>query len=518
MTRPEGLSTKDPVRWAEKAMHLGVLITLVSMPWSKAGMSIGQFTLLGAWLLHNRSSGTLAQRLRQEFSNSSVLLFTSFWLLHVIGLVHTENLDWGIDLCRILLPAILFPVVLATAPSVPDQRFRSWFLYFALSVLLCAGYGYTVAPYAADHRMLSPFVNHIRMGLMVCMAAFVLVRYWPVRGAFRILHMIGLLWAAFYLQALSSFSNLIVVLTAACPALWRVAKRYPPAMCKALRTASVCVPMLLVAWPASMVLQRQEQAEQAAPLEEFSAGGERYVHDTLDQQIEGGGYIWRYVALEELGRGWERRSAVDLGGMDAKGHALYGTLVRYMTSKGLRKDSLGVARLTDADVRAIEQGVPTVLAEGAPLIRRMNELFFEMEHYLSTGNPSGHSLPMRLESARVALALVHGSWLFGVGTGDTAQTHSKMQEPWRHLRAHDQYLTWLLSFGVLGLVWCLSAWCLPAIWNRASREPLFTAWAIAFAVSCFSDDTLETQAGCTFGVVFYALFVFLPVRSSASTA
>jgi hypothetical protein len=93
-----------------------------------------------------------------------------------------------------------------------------------------------------------------------------------------------------------------------------------------------------------------------------------------------------------------------------------------------------------------------------------------------------------------------------------------LKPEWRH-RAHNEYLTLLISFGVFGLAWSLFSWWWPAWRMGAWREPLFIAWAVLFLGSCLTDDTVETQAGATFFAMYYAILVFAaPRRLSAPGA
>ena len=70
--------------------------------------------------------------------------------------------------------------------------------------------------------------------------------------------------------------------------------------------------------------------------------------------------------------------------------------------------------------------------------------------------------------------------------------HSSLAPEWRH-RAHNQYLTLLISFGIIGLVWSLLSWWWPGsgwtmadgadfLWMKAisSRSECATAASLAF--------------------------------------
>ena len=59
---------------------------------------------------------------------------------------------------------------------------------------------------------------------------------------------------------------------------------------------------------------------------------------------------------EELDREWNKKSKVYVDGPDKKGNNLRYTLLRYMASKGLRKDSAGIVSLSPQDIANIECG------------------------------------------------------------------------------------------------------------------------------------------------------------------
>ena len=263
-----------------------------------------------------------------------------------------------------------------------------------------------------------------------------------------------------------------------------------------------------------------------AHLDVYTAGGEMYYHDSVSTQKENGHYVWINVADKELARSWERRSALPFLAPDAKGQELRATLVRYLASMGQRKDSIGMRSLTDADIHRIEQGVVSV-DEGRrdPIRARIDEVLYEMDEYRTSADPNGHSVTMRYEFLRAGWAIAREHWLTGVGTGDTprafadhyARVNSPLRDRWR-LRAHNEYLTLLISFGVFGLFICLLSWVWPAVRLGAFKQPLFVCWAIIFGVSCLSEDTIETQAGATFFALFYTLLVFAsPVKVGAPT-
>ena len=107
--------------------------------------------------------------------------------------------------------------------------------------------------------------------------------------------------------------------------------------------------------------------------------------------------------------------------------------------------------------------------------------------------------------------------LFGVGTGDVKQAfreyyeevHSPLNEKWRR-RAHNQFLTFMIALGVVGLAVCLAALVAPLFVTGRQRSFLALGFFILMLLSMLNEDTLETSAGVGFVAFFYALFVFGP--------
>lgn len=514
-----------------RQVHVAALaLVAIMLPWSEFLLSNAQFLLIGGWLIEGIRRRDLWLRLKQPFTTSTSAVFLSFFLLHVLGLAWTTDLGWGLDLCRILLPVLVFGVILGGSPRLSKGELRTVLLFGAwsavASTLVCMVLKDQVID-MGEYRELSIFISHIRLALILCFSIVVLLHY--ARGSWwrRLLHGLAVAWCLFFLDRLSSLTGFAIL---GCLALlaagrWSLRQRGP------VRYATWSLLLVLVAATGAYAhwcvkaYYRMEPID-AARLDLRTAGGEYYFHDVSRPQHENGHAVWIYVADKELARGWSRRSSVSFDSTDAKGQPLRWTLIRYLASLGVRKDSVGLKALTPVDVQRIEQGV-TDVEEGHrdPLRARIDEVLFELESYQRTGNASGHSVTMRLEFLRTGLQIARAHLWWGVGTGDTQQAfnaayagaNSSLDPKWR-LRAHNEYLTLLISFGVFGLAWSLFSWWWPAWRSRAFRDPLFLAWALIFLLSCFSEDTIETQMGATFFAFFYALFVFAAPRPDEAEA
>lgn len=503
-------------------VHLAALaMALAVLPWSEFLLSLSQIILVGNWLWEGVARKRAGHRFKLALATPESAVFLSFLGLHVLGLAWTTDLQWGLDLCRILLPVLVFGLVLPTVPRLSTVELKRLLLLgawsAAASTVACLWLRHDALA-QGDYRGLSPFISHIRLGLMLCMSVAVLVYYWPRRWPLRLAHLLAIVWCLWFMDQLRSLTTLPVLAALMLYALWRIFRHRG----KLWRTGAVALLLLAMAggtlFIGSVAKNHPWSTQQLenVQLEERSAGGEVYFHNLQDPQLENGHYVWINVADEELLRTWQRRSQVPFWGKDAKGQPLRGTLVRYLASMDRTKDSVGVVSLSNEDVKRIEAGVTNALeGRNGAMRARLDQVFYEIDRYRRSGDPNGHSVTMRLEFLRTGLYIARNNWLYGVGTGDTQlafdrafdELHSPLEPQWR-LRAHNQFLTLFISFGVFGFVWGLFTWWWPAWRLRAFRQPLFIAWGIIFLISCLTDDTIETQMGATFFALYFGLFVF----------
>ena len=168
-----------------------------------------------------------------------------------------------------------------------------------------------------------------------------------------------------------------------------------------------------------------------------------------------------YICEVELRNEWNKRSTYYYDGKDKKGQNISQTLIRYLTSKGLRKDSIGVSKLTKEDIGLIEDGYSNyIFKRKLGIYPRIYQILWEIDTYKKQGNPSGHSITQRLEFQKNAIQIIKKNFWLGVGTGDVQQafniqyniSNSPLAQRWR-LKAHNQLITFFLTFGVFGFLW-----------------------------------------------------------------
>jgi len=83
------------------------------------------------------------------------------------------------------------------------------------------------------------------------------------------------------------------------------------------------------------------------------------------------------------------------------------------------------------------------------------------------------------------------------------------------LRAHNQYLSIAVAFGIVGLVWFLITLFYPIFLCGKSKSYLYVSFLLIAIVSFLTEDTLETQAGVTFYAFFnsFLLFIYSPKKN-----
>ena len=116
---------------------------------------------------------------------------------------------------------------------------------------------------------------------------------------------------------------------------------------------------------------------------------------------------------------WNKRSEFSYSGKDRKGQELKYTLLRYMTSKNLRKDADGVNKLTQTDINAIENGLANyIFLDKISIKSRIYEIMWELDSFRRGKDTGGHSVAQRLVYLKVAMNIISQNPVFGVGTGD----------------------------------------------------------------------------------------------------
>ncbi len=500
-----------------------LIITAASLALSPFMISLGIILLTINWI----AEGNIKQKLSSLWKNHALLVLISIYLLHLIGLLWTSDFTYALRDLKIKLPILILPVIIGTSKPLDRHETTRLLQFFiagiivssliSLSVLL----GFT-GQVIGDARDISVFISHIRFSLLINIAIFSLIYLSFFSGLkslkLKVIYVLTAVWLISFLFLLQSLSGLVsfgvTTLVLLLISLFRIRQMMLRfflivAMLTALLVSASYVTHVITDFYTTDIVNPDE-------LPQYTAGGNPYSHNLESEQTENGHYVWLYLSEKEMREAWNKRSSIDYDSLDNRGNFVKYTLIRYLTSLGYRKDAAGVNRLSDEDVKAIEAGFANhIFVDHYGLYPRLYKIIWEFDVYKHGGVPNGHSLTMRIEYLKGAFHIIKNNFWLGTGTGDLQlafdqyyrETHSQLKEQFRR-RAHDQYVTFFLAFGVFGFIWAMTALIYPIVVKKGYLDFMFLVFMITLFISMFNEDTLETQAGATFFALFYALFLF----------
>lgn len=114
--------------------------------------------------------------------------------------------------------------------------------------------------------------------------------------------------------------------------------------------------------------------------------------------------------------------------------------------------------------------------------------------------------------------------ILGVGTGDTKdeliKSYKKNDITYAYknrLNAHNQYLEWLLTFGIIGTFIWLISFILPILLSFKSKNQLYQLFCLIVLIVFFVESFLEREYGVIFFTFFNSLLFFhTPVENNIS--
>ena len=508
---------------AKRLFYLGALAgTALSLPLSVWLLSLFTILTFLAWII----DGGLNRIKSISGAKISILAFFAIYIVYLLWMVNTSDIPSGLTELRLKLPFLLFPLVTALSSPLDEKELRIIIASFISGVLISSAYGVLAGASLvfsgfADSRTLSPFISNIRLALMTVLAIFSAAWYFfsePAGSRWRIFFLISGSWMIVYLFLLLSVTGILLFLVILVFSVYLYIYREGKKVLKLLFPLFIVSAIVISSFFIYSQIRSfyKPGSSYAMPPAELTSNGNRYTNYISRKDIENGNSVWIYVCEDELRSEWNKRSQVKYDTLDRAGQDLRFTLIRYMTSAGLKKDSAGIAMLSKADIGNIERGTTNrYFTIWSPWKRKIYEIIWQIDYYRNGGNPSRHSITQRLEFLRTGWQIFMGSPLLGIGTGDISEAYSLQYvknrtnlEPEYRLLCHNQFLTFLISFGAIGTIIICLALFYPFIRARGFRNYLATVSLIIVMLSMLSEDTLETHTGITFFVYFYSVFIF----------
>lgn len=514
-------------RISRQQLHLNIYVfglglMLCALPFSKFTMSIAQFILVGNWL----AEGNVKDKFKLFFKNKLALVLFSLYLLHLVGLLWSCDIQYALKDLRIKLPLLVFPILFSSMPVIPFQWLRKLGLMFTFSVFCSTFISFLVYldvlhRNITDIRDISIYISHIRLSLFMCLSIFYLIFdliYFQKKMGLKGLSILLCFWFLFFINLLESATGISLAIIVSIVLLFRFISKINKTWQRIAIYFSIfiliAIPSILIYSQVRSFLKEKNSAKNI--IYKCTADGNQYNQDFEDNSIENKTYINRNYYWPELREAWNKRSHLNFDGFDKKDQFLSYTILRFLSSKGLTKDRLAIESLNDKEIKAIENGITNYrYMYNSGICNRIHQIIWEVDSYISSGNPSGHSVTLKAEFWKTSLHIIKKNWLIGVGTGDIDKSFRRAYQERRsplsiryQLKSHNQYLRITVLFGVLGLIWFIFTLIYPFFYLKKIHYHYLIFFIIA-AVSMISEDTLETQPGVTFFAFFNCFYLFL---------
>lgn len=498
------------------ALHFfGFLVIAIGMPSTKVLMSIGMLLLIANFLLE----GNFKEKMERIRSNRLVLLLLAFYVLLIIGLAWSIDVSDGLKDLKSRLPLLVLPLIMAGRTPMSFSQITRLLQFFLASLLVTSLFNFLSYHHLIgnkvydDIRGMSLFASHIRYGLLIALGVGVSV-YLQLRDKrFHLIYTLLALWFGYYsLYSQILTGNLALIAVVAGTIfflLWNWKRMVGGAFALLLVSSSVFF--------LSQFITLYEEPVDCSELPTHTSRGTEYMHSSEVHSEINGLPILTYYCEPELEEEWNKVSELDFMGKDRKAHPLRMTLARYMTALRLKKDADDFQKLTPEDIEKIENGYTYPNEQNEHFMSRIYGIKYQIHN---NNYPNGHSLLQRIEYWKTSVYLIQRHWLYGVGTGGNQKAfdeayvdlNSPLNPENRH-RSHNMFFTYLISYGVLGLL--LFSLLLAAIFRRAMRSKnlLGLQFIIVLTASFLIEDTLETQLGVTIFGFFLALLINSSLRT-----
>lgn len=504
----------------------------IGVPVSTFMMSMFTIFLLANWLIE----GNFREKFGNKQQNLITLCFIVPYVVHLLWMLNTSDTAFGIDDLRRKMPLLVIPLVIFTSKVLSLRKYRTILSVYVICILTASVYAFVNYSMkdGVEYRDMVTFTSHIRFSLNICMAICILfveiVRMFRQKPkGYKCISLVFLFFIFYFLvflTVLRSFTAFgILFLISSITVLYCLFSKQITSKTKRWVGISFFVILFLFVGYETYIIKdyyvpREISAE---PLKEYTKNGNKYTH-AQNGFIENGYFIDDYVSEQEIRETW-KDSYRSLDESTDNGNNMYATLIRYLNSKGLTKDAEGVSMLSEKDIQNITYGYANYYS--AQKLNPRNptyQLLFELDMYRNGGYYLHSSSLQRLHLWQNGLQIIKRNPLFGVGTGDVASeikhqletTDSLLKDS--SIRTHNQYLTFVLSFGIIGFLLIFLSYFYIIKQTKVKGHFLFLSFLMILLVSMVSEDTLETQAGVTLFSFFFAFLVRMKDYDKVSVA
>lgn len=502
---------------------LGTFILAVGLPLNKVVMSIGTIWLAANLLLKGDFKTYWTNWKKQPVS----WFIAGIFLIHIVGLFYSSDLGYAFRDIKTKLPLLVIPLALIGFPLM-KQHIHLVLKGFLVSLLITSIINWLNMSYTSNtgevvsFRDISLFGSHIRYGLLIVMGFVISIYFFIKQPKLFFIWVPLALWFVYYTAIGQVLGGYIAFVFAIIAVIVYFIGKLENLITRRVSFGLVILLIVLGVFSGTNYFSPNQKSIVFGKLPESTDQGNKYYHDTTFLWFENGNHVMSFISEVELKEEWKKRSDKPYESVDPNGHKLKSVIFRYMSSKGLTKDASGIKELTPQDIKNIESGMTSIKNKSKSPFQRFETLKNQIQNYAVGGDPDGNSLLQRFEHWKAAIEIIEKNWIFGVGTGDvqtafndTYARNNSQLDPKHWNRAHNQLLTFWISFGLFGFLLFLFFWKYLIILFYNKKNFLGVCFTFIIVASFLSEDTIETQQGVTFTALFIGLLLGLNEKKPA---
>ena len=454
------------------------------------------------------------------------IIFSGLFLTELFWLPISKNTIIGLNVLRIKLPLFLLPLIIGSYTSFSKREWKIIITTFFIGILVSTIWVYLVSlevlPTKKDSgtvRDASIFMSHIRYSVLLSLSALFILGLAFKNLINKALALVFFLWLLFLIFKLATITALLG-LSFALVFLFIAFLFSPKNKHKIVYVAGIASLFFLVGlYITATVNDFYHVKSKERSLQTHSMGGEKYQFDLKDNTTENGFYLWENIAQKEIERAWNKKSKISFNSKDKKNQPVKATLYRFLTSKGLNKDSLGLSKLTKNEIQKIENGETSSIAYNN-FEKRIRSLLYQRESRKKNSDPNNQTINQRVVFWKAGIDIFLNQPVFGYGPGGAKTQFKKYYKnknttlkKSNQLLAHNQFITQAINLGALGTVIWLFILIYSFLKAEKGRLLSIVPYIILMFFAFMSDDMLEVQAGATIFSFFGTLLLFYNSKS-----
>lgn len=530
------------VDWKYNLYILSLALFMIGLPISNAIISLSTVFLLVVWVV----TGDFKSKFKRLEYNKVPLLLMSVFVIYLIGFMFAKDQSLAIKELSKGLPWLIFGLVLGSSPQMSRKSTDMLILLYCLSVVISAIIAF-VRLMMADSIGLINFrvatlVDHMPFSFQLAFVIWIII-YYAIRNhnlqntsqviinygrskiSIEIVIITFIMFLITILLVIKSFNAYIYFGVMSFIGIILIAINTKHVMYRrlliGLSSIIVLVPVIYLTF--SVIDYYDVKEYNIESIDKTTSKGNIYYHDFSNKSKENGNYTWLFICEDELIPLWNKNSNVEYNSYFKSGEPYRDIIVRYMTSKGLRKDADGYMKLTKQDIHNIEEGMANCIYSNYTfsIYPRVYETIWEIDQYIITRDPNLKSLAQRIDLTILGIDIIKKHFWTGIGLGnymyeyEVALNNSDSKLEKCYLGSpHNQYLSYMIRFGIFGTIYIISVLIYAFVKYRKQHSFLFTIFFVSMLFANFGDANFETFIGSNFFFFFFCLFLWtIPRRA-----